>query len=163
MRDMKKRMKIISLMMLLCMSMNLMASPGAGTLFPKFKIKVVFYSAFRTHKSGCLEGFGLCFSYSIVISTDNIPQKEGYVPVGIGTSDDQSKIYLVIDSDAIQKFENGRYLNQFENVGEVVFDEDIILPSEALSYLGIDKSTVFPNRLPIKCVDGEYIIELDLK
>lgn len=160
---MKKMVKVFSVLMLVCMAMNSMASPNQGSWKPKWKVRIAFYSAFRTHKSACLEGFGLCFGYNLMIMRDGIPQKEGYVPIGVGINDDRSKIYLVVNSEAIQKFENGRFLSRFKNVDEVVFDENIQLPEDVLSYFGIEKSAVFPNRCPIKVVDGEYILEIDLK
>jgi hypothetical protein len=163
MKDMKKRMKIFGLMMLVSMTMNLMAAPVAGPWFPKLKVKYVFYSAFRTHKSFCESGFGLCFHGGLEPVAENIPQKEGFVPVAIGINDDLSKLFLVVDSKAIEKFENGRYLNQFRNRGEVVFDEDIYLPPDVFSCLGISENIRLQNRYPMKKLDGEYVIEVLLK
>ena len=163
MNVMKKRMKILGVMMLVCMTMNLMASPVPGPWFPTARVKIVFYSAFKTRKSDCQSGFGLCFEIGTQFTLDGIPQKEGYVPVGMGVSDDHSTLYLVVDSKAVEQFENGRYYNQFKNQGEVVFDEDISFPEEMLKTLGLSKSLQFQNRYPLKKVDGEYIIEIDLE
>lgn len=163
MNVMKKRMKILGVMMLVCMTMNLMANPVPLPWFPRARVKLVIYSAFKTHKSDCESGFGLCFDAGIRFISDGIPQKEGYVPIGIGMSDDQSTLYLVVDSKAVERFENGRYYSQFKNRGEVVFDEDISFPEEMLKPLGLSKSLQFQNRYPLKKVDGEYIIEIDLE
>lgn len=154
---------IFGLMMLLCVTVNVNAKPVPGPWFPKWKIKISFYSTFKTHRSGCLEGFGLCFGTYIGFSTDNIPQREGFIPVGVGMDEDKEVLFLVVDAKFVENFEDGRLKEEFCDRKEVIFDEDIMLPAEVMSRLGIPAGTRLQNRYPLREVDGEYIIEIDLK
>ncbi|HPE86975.1 MAG: hypothetical protein EOL88_00440 [Bacteroidia bacterium] len=159
---MKKVQKIWVVVLLLSMAAPWCVGNTIQFSEPRFRIKIIFTSYFRSAKKMCLDGFGLCFAHFIQF-TDNLPVSETEMAVVAGVTEDGSTLVLEFSEEGLRKFEQGAMLEKFEGRSHVVFDENLVLDRRVLEALGLPLSQKFnTNTFPVYKANGRFYVEVKL-
>ncbi len=108
----------------------------------------------------CEDGEGFCFLLGFHRRDNSAGES---MPGLIGPTNDGRFLAVKIDYDAVELYEEGKYINRFKNKRSIYMPEDVYFPDEVWKKMGMEPIVFKAGTYNLTNQDGSYYIMFPLQ